>query len=111
MFGQEKRRRSCCRDCILTCPFEGNELSCPRLVNWSSGGPGVAGTEGLPTENGQLLLTILRLAKEMELPSRVVWVNPEAPGCGKVSFGVEFEATPEETEKKLGRFFPSCMEL
>ncbi len=110
MVRQEERRRSPRWDCALACLCEGDDFaSYGMIVNLSCGGAGISGTEKLPRKNGTLRLTILRLAEEMELPSRVVWVHLQTPGRGKPNFGVEFTASLKETRRKLEAFFPNRM--
>ena len=111
MVRQQERRKSRRWNCVLPCFCEGGEFrSDGMIVNLSYGGAGITGTENLPAENTELLLTIRPRPEKVQLQSRLVWVNPEVQDSQKAQFGVQFTESPQETKERLRSFFPSSLD-
>ena len=107
MVHQKERRKDRRCDCLLLCPFEGERFRHDgHIVDISYGGAGIVGTNQLPAEGTELLVTIRHPWKTIELPSRVVWVKSDAKEPGPAHFGVEFLDTLAERRNKLADFFP-----
>jgi len=103
---KEKRKNRRC-DCLLLCPLEGERYQCDgHIVDISYGGAGIRGTEKLPAEGTELLVTISRPWKTIKLRSRVVWVKSAAKKRGLADFGTAFLGTLYERQKQLADFFP-----
>jgi len=111
MVHQEERRKSRRWECMLLCHCEGEGfVSDGMIVDLSYGGAGINGTEKLPAEGTELLLTVLPLTEKVQLRSRVVWVIPEGQDSQKAQFGVQFTESPEKVKERLRSFFPSSLD-
>ena len=106
MGRQKERREFPRRDCLMVCRCEGEGFrSDGRIINISHGGAGIAGTNKVPAQGAESLVTILLSWKKIELRSKVVWVK-SAKEPGLADFGVEFLDSLTERQDKLVDFIP-----
>jgi len=105
MSRQEESREFHRRDCLMLCRCEGGSLRLSGfIVDLSYGGAGIVGTEKLPANGTELLLTTRHNWEAVALQSRVAWVK-SGKGSGLADFGVEFLGTLYERQEQLAGFF------
>lgn len=108
MARQKERREFPRMDCLILCRCEGERFRFNgHIVNLSHGGAGIVGTDKLPPEGTELLVTIRLLGKTIELRSRVVRVKSKAKEPGLAKFGVEFLDTLQERQNNWQTSSPS----
>ena len=107
MGRQKEKREFPRRDCLMVCRCEGEGYhSNGHIINISHGGAGIAGTNKVPAQGVELVITILLSWKKIELRSKVVWVKSGAKEPGLANFGVEFLDSLTERQDKLEDFIP-----
>ena len=107
MVRRKERRKFPRRDCLMRCRCEGEGFRFDGyIVDISYGGVGITGTDKLPTQGAELLVTIRLPWKMVKLRSRVVWAKSDTKEPGLAEFGVEFLGTLSERQERLAEFFP-----
>lgn len=107
MVRQKERRKFPRRDSLMRCRCEGEGFRFDGyIVDISYGGAGITGTEKLPTQGAELLVTIRLPWKMVELRSRVVWAKSDVKEPGVAEFGVRFLDSLRVRQEKLAEFLP-----
>lgn len=108
-MASRKERRAFRRwDCLMPCRCAGKGyLVNGYVVNLSYGGAGIAGaTKTLPTSGVEWTLTIRPMKENIDLRSRVVWINSQSEEQGPATFAVEFLGALEARKEKIRAFAP-----